>query len=446
MTHPNDSTLYANHVATLCANYDRILIEADVRSAIVTAGQLRYQFLDDRDYDFAANPHFKHWLPLTAHPKCAVIYTQGARPALLYFQEADYWHLPPSDPDGVWVGAFDIHVCRDDDELKATAAKLADDAIVIGESRDAEFFNGAEAAAKEVFDQLHEARTIKTEYELACMRAAQQMACHGHIAAANAFADGCSEYDIHAAYLDAMRQRENELPYNSIVALNEHAAVLHYQYLDRDAPDEHRAFLIDAGASYAGYAADITRTYGNGDADFGGLLDAMETLQLAMCDDVRAGIDYRSLHLGCHERLANVLLDTGIAKSGVSAEQLVDDRVTWAMFPHGLGHFLGLQVHDVGGLSKASAKELIAKPEGHEALRLTRTLAADEVLTIEPGCYFIPLLLEPLRADSETAALLNWPLIDKLTPFGGIRIEDDVRVLDGGRENLTRNAFNGLGC
>ena len=436
-----DQTLYLDHVAALRHHYDRILADADARAAIVPAGHLRYAFQDDRDYTFVANPHFRHWLPLVRHPNCAVIYLQGEKPHLLYFQEADYWHLPAGDPSGIWVDAFNITICRDEAELRHAATRAGDDAIVIGEARDRDFLGTGSVASGDTFAALHEVRTVKSAYELACMREAQRLAVRGHRAAEAAFGAGDSEYGIHGAYLAAMCQRENELPYNSIVALNEHAAVLHYQYLDRTTPAEHRVLLIDAGAQCQSYAADITRTYGNGDADFAALLSAMETLQLEICASVRAGIDYRTLHLATHERLARVLLDTGIATAGATPEQLIDERVTWAMFPHGLGHFLGLQVHDVGGLTKASSKELIEKPAGHEALRLTRTLAGDEVLTIEPGCYFIPMLLEPLRANPTSAGLLNWPLIDKLTPFGGIRIEDNVRVLDDGCENLTRDAF-----
>ncbi len=443
LTQTTEST-YQSHIATLTSHYERILDDAGADAAVIPAGLARFAFQDDRDYVFAANPNFKHWLPLTQNPGSAIYYRPGEKPILLYFQEADFWHVTPSDPSGYWVDGFDIHVCRSADEVRAALKAAGGRQLVIGEERDQQHLGVGEVASAEVFAALHEVRTVKTDYELDCMRAAQRLACRGHRAAASAFAAGSAEYDIHMAYLAAMRQRELELPYNSIVALNEHAAVLHYQYLDRDAPAESRSFLIDAGAQHVGYAADITRTYGNGDTDFAALLAAMETLQLAVCAEVKAGVDYRELHLSCHHKLAAVLLDCGIASATADVDTLIDKRITWAMFPHGLGHFLGLQVHDVGGLTKASSKELIEKPKGHDALRLTRMLGGNEVLTIEPGCYFVPMLLEPLRADAATRELINWQLVDKLTPFGGIRIEDNVRVLPDGAENLTRDAFSAL--
>ncbi|MEM8982564.1 MAG: Xaa-Pro dipeptidase [Pseudomonadota bacterium] len=438
------ASLYAAHVAAVCAQYDQLLDDADAATAIVPAGQLRYAYQDDRDYVFAANPNFKHWIPLTHHPKCVVIYRPGNAPVLGYYQEADYWHLPAGDPAGEWTDAFEVRVCRNDEELHTLVAEFSDGAILIGEKRDAESLRVTRVADEMFFKALHETRTRKTEYELDCMRAAQRLAVRGHQAAAHAFAAGASEYAIHMQYLAAMDQRESELPYNSIVALNEHAAVLHYQYLDRQVPTDSRAFLIDAGAQVASYAADITRTYSNGDSLFTALLDAMDRSQLAICADVRAGIDYRSLHLAAHRRLAELLLELNLAATGVSAEALVEERITWAFFPHGLGHFLGLQVHDVGGLTSASSYDLIDKPEGHESLRLTRKLAVDQVLTIEPGCYFIPMLLDPIRTDAKRKGLLNWDAVDALIPYGGVRIEDNVRILADGCENLTRDAFDAL--
>ncbi len=87
------------------------------------------------------------------------------------------------------------------------------------------------------------------------------------------------------------------MPYNNIVAYNEHAAVLHYQHLERTAPSPLRSFLIDAGAQYRGYAADITRTYARSAGRFADLCNAMDTAQLALCGEIVAGRDYREVHL-----------------------------------------------------------------------------------------------------------------------------------------------------
>lgn len=287
-------------------------------------------------------------------------------------------------------------------------------------------------------DILHYARARKTAYELECMRAASRRGAVGHRAAEAAFRDGASEFDIHLAYLKAVGQNEKDLPYGNIIALNEHAAVLHYQHQSSEVPRELRSFLIDAGAAVMGYASDITRTYAYRYGEFNDLIERMIAMQRAVVEEVSAGVDYADLHLGCHEKLAALLADAGLATGSVEA--LIANGVTSAFLPHGLGHFLGIQVHDVGGLMADESGSVIERPPEHPFLRLTRTLEVDHVLTIEPGLYVIDMLLEELR-DTPGHAMLNHNRIAALRPFGGIRIEDNVRVLEDGVENLTRDAF-----
>ncbi len=120
--------------------------------------------------------------------------------------------------------------------------------------------------------QLDYARAAKTPYEFACLREANLLGARGHLAAERAFRAGASEFEIALEFMKACGLREQELPYNPIVALNEHGAVLHYQFQERRAPAKLHALLIDAGAEFAGYASDITRTYSYDDAEFAGLI------------------------------------------------------------------------------------------------------------------------------------------------------------------------------
>ena len=102
-----------------------------------------------------------------------------------------------------------------------------------------------------------------------------------------------------------------------------------------------------------------------------------------------------------------------------------------------------MQVHDVGGFMENESGTVIDPPSGHPFLRLTRVLEENMVLTIEPGLYVIDLLLDNLHG-SPAESHVNWDTVDALRPFGGVRIEDDVRVLADGSENLTRDAFASL--
>jgi Xaa-Pro dipeptidase len=187
-----------------------------------------------------------------------------------------------------------------------------------------------------------------------------------------------------------------------------------------------------------GYASDITRTWSYRDQRFQDLIDRMDTMEREIVDEVQAGVDYRDLHIGTHRKLAGVLIDAELASG--DPDTLLATGVTSAFFPHGVGHLLGIQVHDVGGFMENESGTTIDPPSGHPFLRLTRVLQEDMVLTIEPGLYIIDMLLENLRG-TPAESHVNWTTVDWLRPFGGIRIEDDVRVLVNDRENLTRDAF-----
>ena len=244
----------------------------------------------------------------------------------------------------------------------------------------------------DLLKKLHYDRAVKTPYELECMRRANQLGARGHREAFAAFLDGASEYETHMRYLEACAQREEEMPYNNIVAYNENAAVLHYQHLERRPPHSLRSFLIDAGAQFRGYAADITRTYAAASGPFSDLIAALNTAQLRLCDEIVSGRDYREVHLSAHRLVGDVLEQIGVTT--LPGQAALEAGVTGVFFPHGIGHLLGLQVHDVGGVMGDPKGGERARPEGHPYLRLTRMLEPGVVVTIEPGIYFIDSLLE----------------------------------------------------
>jgi len=428
--------LYREHLDALLARTSRILAESGFDHLLVAAGVEKFQFLDDRPYPFAPNPHFKAWLPLLQHPHSWIALTPGEQPHLICYQPDDYWHLPPSAPEGFWTAYFRISTIGQPEEaVRRLPAKgrLA----IIGES-DAALPGFLPNNPPDVLAALHYQRAFKSAYEVACMRAASRRAVAGHRAAEQAFRAGGSELEIHRAYLVASGHGDLDLPYGNIVALNEHAAVLHYQHQRPDPPTESRSFLIDAGASHAGYAADITRTHAAGPGVFEDLIEAVDAVEQALVEQVRDGNDYRRIHLDAHHRLAGVLAETGIVR--MSPESQVETGLSSTFFPHGVGHLIGLQVHDVAGLQSDESGGQRDRPAGHPFLRLTRDLAPGMAVTIEPGIYFIPTLLDRLRAGPH-AGVVDWSAVEQLLPFGGVRIEDDVVCTAGAPLNLTREAF-----
>src|SRR5208337_3344428 len=131
----------------------------------------------------------------------------------------------------------------------------------------------------------------------------------------------------------------------------------------------------------------------------------------------------REVHLSAHRLLGDLLQQIGLTR--LPGQAALEQRVTSVFFPHGIGHLLGLQVHDVGGVMGDLQGGERKRPDGHPYLRLTRMLEPGVVVTVEPGIYFIGSLLDAARAD-ERRSLINWKAVEELRPYGGIRIEDNV--------------------
>ena len=430
-------SLHPAHLATVMQRMDRALAACGFDAVAIHSGAPLTLFLDDQDYPFKPNPHFKAWAPLDQHPHCLIIYRPGTRPKLLFHRPEDYWHLPPTLPTEAWTGSFEVIPVVTSADAQSHW-KTLERAALIGP---AAVFPGADPSAvnpTQLLTRLHYDRAVKTGYELECLRRASLVGARGHQAALECFHDGGSEYEAHMRYLQACGQREEEMPYNNIVAYNGHGAVLHYQHLDRRPPAQRLSFLLDAGGQYRGYASDITRTHAGAPGAFAEVLAAMERAQLALCAEIRSGTDFRDVHLSAHRRIGDVLHSAGLTRIG--GQDAVEAGLTSVFFPHGIGHLLGLQVHDVGGVMGDPAGHERPRPAGHPYLRLTRMLEPGVVVTVEPGIYWIDSLLKAAAADKR-GELIDWQRVDTLRPYGGIRIEDNVVATGGDPENLTRAAF-----
>jgi len=428
---------YKNHVAELQQHWEKALQAENYDAALIHAGSKLASFLDDYEYPFRCNPHFLWWLPLTHHHDSVLLVRPGRRPKLFYYQPDDYWHTPPADPESWWADEFDVVPVRDADAWKQ--AGIDKRTVCIGDSPAlAEAVNPTQLNPVRLLNRIHLERTRKTDYEIACMEESARLGAIAHTAAEQAFREGLSEYDIHQRYCMSIQMVDAQLPYGNIVALNEHSAVLHYQTHEQQVPENVRSFLIDAGATVHAYASDITRTYAAQEGEFAELIAAMDMMQQQLCSAVVAGLDYRDLHLRAHLDIAGILKDFDIIRP--SAQDAVASGLSSVFYPHGLGHYLGLQTHDVAGLIADVDGTPIPRPEGHPFLRLTRTLEAGNVLTIEPGLYFIEPLLRKWRENGDVSAI-NWDRVESLAPYGGIRIEDNMVVTHGAPRNLTREAF-----
>lgn len=205
------------------------------------------------------------------------------------------------------------------------------------------------------------------------------------------------------------------------------AAILHYER-NAAAVQPSDLVLVDAGAEHDAYTADITRTFPAGGTfspqqrDVYDLVLAMQEHALAA---LRPGLCWADVQASTRRLMLDGLQQLKlVAGSGsVSTDALLDAGVDKLFMPHGLGHHLGLDVHDVSDVGPVPQ----ALEEGH-------------AVTVEPGIYFMPTLLARARADAKQAACVNWDAVEACVGLGGVRIEDNVVVTRDGHVNLTMAA------
>lgn len=284
-------------------------------------------------------------------------------------------------------------------------------------------------------------RLVHDEAALELMRGAAEATVAAHRAGMAATQPGLHESDVRAAMEAALQRRGMGCSYGSIVTV--HGEILHAHTYDNQihAGD---LLLADVGAEHQGWAGDVTRTWPVS-GKFSPTQTTMYELVLAMQTEaigrVKPGARYRDIHLAAARVLAQGLVDEGILRGDV--DNLVERGAAGLFFTHGLGHLLGLDVHDMEDLGDragyASGRTRSAQ-FGLCYLRLDRDLVPGMAVTIEPGFYQVPAVLAPgaeLVAPFEADGTLDRAKLRRFRDVRGIRIEDDVLVTETGHEVLT---------
>ncbi len=430
------ASLFAQHVERLRAETESALAASGHASLVVSSGAPLPYFADDQDAPFRATPHFAHWCPLDG-PHHLLHVTPGRRPRLIRYAPEDYWYEQGGVTDPFWLASFEV---QEAGTLEAAWKALgpAPGAAYVGNEIERAEAAGLRVNPQPLVARLDWLRSYKDAYEVFCLEEATRVGARAHRAAREVFARGGSELEIHDAFVAAAETTEAQLPYPTIVALDEKAATLHYER--KRSLRGGRVLLLDAGVASRGYACDITRTTpADGcDARFRRLLTLVDGLQRELARAATPGRPYLDVHLEAHRGVARALAETGVLRVG--AEEAFAKGLTHPFFPHGVGHHLGIQVHDVAGRQADPAGTPTPPPKEHPYLRNTRTIEAGQVFTIEPGIYFIPMLLRPLRS-GPLASTVDWDVVDALSPLGGVRVEDNVLVTASGPRNLTREAL-----
>lgn len=268
--------------------------------------------------------------------------------------------------------------------------------------------SGAPDALLDLRDVLHEMRLVKDEVELETMRRAARVSAEAHMRAMKRCRPGVHEYELQAALEAHFLENGAEFPaYSTIVGAGDNATILHY-IDNRDVVDDGDVVLIDAGAELDYYAADITRSFpasGSFTSAQRDLYEAVLETQRAVIELIEPGLRYEKLQETAVRRLTEAMVDLELLSGPV--DELIEEKEYKNYYPHNIGHWLGIDVHDVGPYYD----------DGGES----RPLEPNMVLTIEPGLY--------VPEDDESAP--------KALRGVGVRIEDDIVITDDGHENLT---------
>ncbi|XP_047997768.1 xaa-Pro dipeptidase isoform X1 [Leguminivora glycinivorella] len=291
-----------------------------------------------------------------------------------------------------------------------------------------------------LFPVIAELRVIKTPEEIEVMRYVVKVSSDAHKQVMLFAKPGLMEYQCESIFLDHCYRVGGcrHVSYTCICGSGHNAATLHYGHAG--APNSKLIqpgdmCLFDMGGNYAGYAADITCSFpanGKFTPDQKLIYEAVLFARDAVIEAARPGVMWPDMHLVANRAMLEHLKKGGLLKGDV--EEMIKAGVNGVLQPHGLGHLLGLDVHDVGGYLPACPP----RPAGPLArLRTARRLQPAMLLTVEPGCYFIPPLLNAAKNNPEQSKFFNWEVVDRFSGFGGVRIEDDVLITETGVENFT---------
>lgn len=417
--------------------------------AALSSGWARVRNFEHNVYPFRAESHF---LYLVGRPLEGAILVLREDSEVLYWTEPDpaavVWNGPMPTLDEL-AEELELEV-RSIDELSAdsTTATLPpqdqETAEWLGALLDRDVIacsgaelEGADAALAEAMVEL---RLRHDEAALQQMRQAAQVTALAHQAGRAATRAGLREAVVRAAMEREIYAAGMVPAYHSIVTT--HGQVLHEIRSDRvmSAGD---LVLADVGAETPeGWAADVTRTWPVSERlspSQRELYAVVLRAQQAAVELVRPGARFLHLHRAASFELGRGLVELGILRGDV--EELYERGAIALFLPHGLGHLLGLDVHDMedlGDLAGYGPGQRGTHPS-EEALRLDRVLEPNMVVTIEPGFYRIPALLENRERVAPLADCIDWSRLDQYADVRGIRIEDDVLVTEHGCEVLTRD-------
>jgi len=289
---------------------------------------------------------------------------------------------------------------------------------------------------------MSELRVIKTPMELDVLRYVANLSSESHKSVMRAIKNGMKEYMCeslfrHNSYANGGCRH---VAYTCIAGAGNSGSILHYGHAeapnDQDVKDGD-IVLFDMGAEYYCYCSDVTCSYpvnGKFTANQKVIYNAVYRSNQAVMKAVKPGVVWTDMHLLANRVILEDLLQGGLVKGSI--DEMMEVNLAGEVFmPHGLGHFMGNDVHDVGGYLEGHPER--PKGMGIGNIRTARVLKENMVVTIEPGCYFQDYLLDKALSDPKLSKFLVPSRIEEFRGFGGVRIEDDIIITADGCENMS---------
>ena len=265
-------------------------------------------------------------------------------------------------------------------------------------------------------------RITKTPYEIALLRHANEITTAAHTAVLRSLKHTRNERELEAVFTErCIALGAPKQAYHGIFGAGTNAATLHYVHNDKGLEGKLNV-LVDAAAEYRCYCADVTRTMplsGEFTRESRAIYEIVERMQEECLGMLKAGVQWEDVHERAHEVAIEGLLRLGILKGG-SVGEIFERGTSVAFFPHGLGHYLGLDTHDVGGKPDYEDKDKMFR-----YLRVRGKLPKDCVVTMEPGVYFCRFIIEPYLKDEKHKEFIDEAVLDKYWDVGGVRIEGE---------------------
>lgn len=288
-----------------------------------------------------------------------------------------------------------------------------------------------------IYEVLADTRTVKTEDELALLQSLIDSTIEGHVSAMKNLKVGMIERDVENLFWETMIKKTyaRNHPYEHICGCGNDGATLHYINNDKELKDG-ELILMDMGCKLCQYVSDVTSTVpvnGKFTEKQKEIYQIVLNANREVINNIKPGVFWTDMHLLAEKVIVSGLKNLGLLTGDV--QEMLDARVCYYFMPHGLGHLIGLDVHDVGGylsFTPPRSTEL-----GLSSLRSARVLAKNTVMTVEPGIYFNKYLLEKAFKEEKVSKYFVEDKVREYFDFGGVRIEDDVYVTETGCVNMT---------